>query len=75
MTTEPAQFHAVKSALEAKGITIGESEIAYVPKTSVRVEGKTAETLLKLLDELEDLDDVQKVAANFDIDVAEMAKA
>jgi transcriptional/translational regulatory protein YebC/TACO1 len=39
----------------------------------VRVEGKTAEQLLKLLEELEDHDDVQKVAANFDMDVSEMA--
>jgi transcriptional/translational regulatory protein YebC/TACO1 len=41
----------------------------------VKVEGKTAESLLKLLEELEDLDDVQKVWANFDIDVADMANA
>jgi YebC/PmpR family DNA-binding regulatory protein len=75
ITTEPTQFHAVKGALEARGIAADESEVAYVPKTTVRVEGKAAESLLKLLEELEDLDDVQKVAANFDMDVAEMAKA
>ena len=39
------------------------------------VEGKDAEALFKLLEALEELDDVQKVEANFDIDVAEMAKA
>lgn len=76
VTTEPTEFHAVKSALEARGIAVGdESEIAYVPKNTVRVEGKTAEQLLDLLEELEGLDDVQKVAANFDMDVSEMAKA
>ena len=75
VTTEPTALHAVKTALEAKKIRITESEIASIPKNTVRVEGKTAESLLKLLEELEDLDDVQKVAANFDMDMAEMSKA
>ena len=73
VTTEPTQLHAVKAALEAKGMTVTESEIAMLPKNTVKVDGKTAETLLRLLEELEDLDDVQKVWANFDIDVADMA--
>ena len=46
-----------------------------IPKNTVQVDGKNAEQLLKLIEELEDLDDVQKVDANFDIDLAEMAKA
>jgi transcriptional/translational regulatory protein YebC/TACO1 len=45
-----------------------------VPKTTVKVNGKDAESLLKLLETIEDLDDVQKVWANFDIDVAEMSR-
>jgi YebC/PmpR family DNA-binding regulatory protein len=73
VTTDPTALHQVKSALESKGIAIQESEIASIPKNTVRVEGKTAEQLLKLLEEVEDLDDVQKVAANFDMDVSEMA--
>jgi YebC/PmpR family DNA-binding regulatory protein len=75
VTTEPTALHAVKTALESKRISVQEAEIAMIPKTTVHVEGKTAESLLKLMDELEDLDDVQKVEANFDIDLAEMAKA
>ena len=75
VTTDPASLHQVKSALESKGIAVQESEIANLPKNTVRVEGKTAEQLLKLLEEVEDLDDVQKVAANFDMDVSEMAGA
>jgi transcriptional/translational regulatory protein YebC/TACO1 len=43
-----------------------------VPKNTIKLAGKDAESLLKLLEELEDLDDVQKVWANFDIDVSEM---
>jgi len=75
VTTAPADFHNVKSALQAKGMPVAEAELAMVPKTTVKVEGRDAETLLKLIDSLEELDDVQKVWANFDIDVAEMSKA
>jgi YebC/PmpR family DNA-binding regulatory protein len=73
VTTDPSSLHQVKGALESKGIGIQESEIASLPKNTVRVEGKTAEQLLRLLEEVEDLDDVQKVSANFDMDVSEMA--
>jgi len=76
VTTSPADFHAVKSALEAKKIEIVDSEpVVMVPKTTVKVEGKTAEQLIKLMEEVEELDDVQKVWGNFDIDADEMAKA
>ena len=75
VTTEPTMLHAVKTALEAMKIAVSEAEITSIPKSTVRVEGKPAESLLKLLEELENLDDVQKVAANFDMDMAEMAKA
>ncbi|MGQ0714623.1 MAG: YebC/PmpR family DNA-binding transcriptional regulator [Gemmatimonadaceae bacterium] len=75
VTTDPTTLHQVKGGLESKGITVQESEIAHIPKNTVRVEGKIAEQLLKLLEEVEDLDDVQKVAANFDMDVSEMAGA
>jgi len=74
VTTTPFEVHVVKSALEAKGIAIQEAEIAMLPKSTVKVEGKDAESLLKLIESLEELDDVQKVWANFDIDVSEMAK-
>lgn len=73
VTTDPTALHSVKGALEERKIAIEEAEIAYIPKSTVHVEGKDAESLMKLLEELEDLDDVQKVAANFDIDVAEMS--
>jgi YebC/PmpR family DNA-binding regulatory protein len=75
VSTDPAAFHAVKSALEARGLKTVESEVSWVPKNTIRVEGKVAESLLKLLEELEDLDDVQKVDANFDMDVADLAGA
>src|SRR6266404_4294125 len=61
VTTDPHGLHA--------------AEVAFIPKSTVRVEGKNAESLIKLLDELEDLDDVQKVSANFDMDVEQMSGA
>jgi YebC/PmpR family DNA-binding regulatory protein len=74
VTTSPADFHAVKTALEAKRIAFADAEpMVMVPKSTVKVEGKNAEQLLKLMEEIEELDDVQKVWANFDIDVADMA--
>ena len=75
ITTAPNSLHAVKSALESKKMSVREAEIAMIPKNTVHLEGKSAEQLLKLMEELESLDDVQKVDANFDIDLAEMAKA
>jgi YebC/PmpR family DNA-binding regulatory protein len=68
ITTDPANMHAVRSALESRGYEIAESEIASVPKNLVPVSGSAAESLVRLLEELEDLDDVQKVAANCDIE-------
>jgi len=64
-------MHTVKAALEAKGYEITDAEIASVPKNLVSVSGETAESLVKLLEGLEDLDDVQKVAANCDVEMDE----
>jgi YebC/PmpR family DNA-binding regulatory protein len=73
VSTDVPSFHAVKSALEKKGIVPMQSEIAWTPKQTVRVEGAEAEALLRLIESLEELDDVQKVDANFDIDAKVMA--
>lgn len=75
VTTAATSLHDVQAALEAGGVTIAEAEIAYIPKTTVQVSGSDASSLLKLLESLEDLDDVQRVVANFDMDVDEMATA
>jgi YebC/PmpR family DNA-binding regulatory protein len=75
VTTDPHAIHTVEDAIKKAGITIAESEVAFIPKSTVRVEGKNAESLVKLLEELEDLDDVQKVSANFDMDVEQMSGA
>jgi YebC/PmpR family DNA-binding regulatory protein len=73
ISTDPNTLHDVKSRLEAKTIVVAEAEVAHVPKNTVHVAGETASALLKLLESLEDLDDVQKVAANFEMDTDEMA--
>ena len=76
ITTSPGDFHSVKTALETKKISFVEAEpVVMVPKNTVKVEGKTAEQLLRMLEEVEELDDVQKVWANFDIDVKDMVGA
>ncbi len=73
-TTVPT-FHTVQDALQARKFEIESAEIAMVPKTSVKVEGKQAEQMIKLLEALEELDDVSKVFSNFDIDASDLAEA
>jgi YebC/PmpR family DNA-binding regulatory protein len=69
VTMSPSDFHSVKTGLEAKGIVFVEQEpVTMVPKNTVKVEGKAVQQLLKLMEEIEALDDVQKIWANFDID-------
>ena len=67
VVTPPGSLAAVRAALEEAGIGVESSELTQVPKTTVRLEGGDAKRLLKLVDMLEELDDVQDVYANFDI--------
>ncbi len=64
---EPHDFEAVKSVITSKGVEWEHAEIQKVPKNSVKVEDKEAVQVLKLVEELEEHDDVQKVYANFDV--------
>ncbi|HOW16304.1 MAG TPA: YebC/PmpR family DNA-binding transcriptional regulator, partial [bacterium] len=72
--TDPSSLESVRSALESKSVKIEKAEISMIPQTTVKLSGKDAETMLKLIENLEDNDDVQKVHSNFDIDDEEMAK-
>ncbi|HEX6370599.1 MAG TPA: YebC/PmpR family DNA-binding transcriptional regulator [Longimicrobium sp.] len=72
--TEVADFHAVQDALRARGIEFDDAELAMIPKTEVRVEGPDAEQLVKLLELLEELDDVQQVYTNADVDTDSLAE-
>jgi len=64
--TDPSEFMAVRAALEGAGIEIGAAEIQQRPKTTVEIDAQTATKLLRLIDVLEDNDDVDAVHANFD---------
>jgi YebC/PmpR family DNA-binding regulatory protein len=72
--TEPDAFDAVRSALEARELTLGVAEITMLPQNTVPVEGKKAEQVLKLLEALDDHDDVTRAYANFDISEEQMAE-
>jgi YebC/PmpR family DNA-binding regulatory protein len=75
ITTEPGDFEAVRKAVEDKGWKIETAEITMLPQNTVKLEGKKAEQMLKMMDALDDNEDLQTVYANFDISEAEMMKA
>ena len=72
--TAPDAFSAVREALEAAKIPIASAEVVKFPENTVRVSGHTAEQVLKLMEELEDHEEVQGVASNFDISDEELAQ-
>ncbi len=65
--TDPSSFEQVKKAIDAKGIKSIEARIGMVPQNTVALEEAKAEQMLKMMEKLEDNDDVQNVYANFDI--------
>lgn len=71
---EPADFEKLKSAFVQNGLKYETAEITMVPQTYVKLSGKEAEQMVKLLEALEELDDVQKVYANFDIELKELER-
>ncbi len=75
VSTDATSLHAVNDALSQAGIQADESEIAMIPANTVEVRGSDAERLLKLMEALEDHDDVSKVFSNFDIDAETLAAA
>ncbi|HJN72722.1 MAG TPA: YebC/PmpR family DNA-binding transcriptional regulator [Myxococcota bacterium] len=74
VTTDPAEFMAVKDGLAEAGFSTDEAELTYVPDNRLDIEGDNAETFLKMIDLLEDLDDVQSVHHNADISDDELAR-
>jgi len=64
---EPEVIEDVKKGLEERKLKVASAEVAMVPQTTVHLEGKPAESMLKLMNALEESDDVQNVWANFDI--------
>ena len=72
--TDPADFIEVREAMTATGLQVETADVAMLPQNQIQLEGKPAETMLKLMDALEDNDDVQNVFANFDISEDELNK-
>ena len=68
ITGAPEDFDAIQSALEARGIEPGAAEISMIPDTTVHLEGGDAQKMLRLIEALEDHDDVQEVYSNYDVD-------
>jgi len=74
VTVSPATYDDVKKKIEGAGFKPTYSEVTMVPQTTIKLAGKEAEQMLKLMEGLEDSDDVQKVYANFDIADEEMER-
>ena len=73
--TSPENFEGVQSAIKSAGIEPQMAEVSMVPQTYVKLEGGNAQQMLRLMEAIEDHDDVQKVYANFDIDEADIGSA
>jgi len=74
IVTAPEDFEPVRAALEKAGIAMASAEVSLQAENSVSVSGQEAERTLRLIEELEDHDDVQSVAANFDIPQEELER-
>ena len=70
--TDPNDFIEVREAIAAQDLTWETAEVTMIPQNTVKLEGKQAEQMLKLMEKLEDNDDVQNVYANFDISEEEL---
>ncbi len=67
VVTRPEDFEEVKSALKDAGFEYESAEVTMIPKTNIKIEGRQAEHMIRLMESLEDSDDVQNVYSNFDI--------
>jgi YebC/PmpR family DNA-binding regulatory protein len=75
IVTEPEALAGVRSALEGAGVQVASGELTMLPQTGVPVGKDKAESVLRLIEALEDLDDVQNVYSNFDIPEEILAQA
>jgi YebC/PmpR family DNA-binding regulatory protein len=73
--SSPENFEGVRAALEAASVPTVTAEVSMIPQNLIKLEGKSAQTMLKLMETLEDHEDIQNVWANFDIDESEMEEA
>jgi YebC/PmpR family DNA-binding regulatory protein len=74
VTTDPSVMVRVRTALQAAGIDYDSADVEFVPAATLPVDAETARTVFKLIDALEDSDEVQSVYANFDISAEVLAE-
>jgi YebC/PmpR family DNA-binding regulatory protein len=74
VTTDWTEMLTVREAIEKAGIKVESANVTMIPSTTVKIEGKQAETLMKMIGLLEENDDVNSVSANYDIDDELMEK-
>lgn len=75
VTTDPSSFQEVQDGMKETGVEASQAELTFIAKNEVSVDGKDAQKLLRILDALEENDDVQKVHSNADIDEAVLEEA
>jgi transcriptional/translational regulatory protein YebC/TACO1 len=75
VVTPPEKMEKVRDALVAGGITPASAEVAFVPQNYVKLTGQQAQQMLRMMETMEEHDDVQHVYANFDIDEKEIQAA
>ena len=74
VVTSPESFEGVKDALEKSGVKLASAEVTMVPENTVAISGKHAEQMVRLLEALDDHDDVQNVSSNMDIAAEELER-
>ena len=74
VTTDPSVMVSVLTALQAAGIDYDSADVEFVPAATLPVDAETARTVFKLIDALEDSDEVQSVYANFDVSAEVLAE-
>jgi len=72
IVTDPAAFEEVLNAIKAGGIETSVAEVSMIPQNYIKLEGQAANTMIRLLEALEDHDDVQHVYSNFDVDTKQL---
>lgn len=70
--TEPSAYEAVLEAIKKAGITPVSSEVAMIPQNYIKLEGQAANTMIRLLEAMDDNDDVEHVWSNFDVDIKQL---
>jgi YebC/PmpR family DNA-binding regulatory protein len=74
ITTDPGSYEGVLEAVKKAGIEVVHSEVGMVPQNYIKLEGAAASQMIRLLETIEDHDDVQNVYSNFDMDQAQLAE-